>query len=589
MPPVAPLFTQRPISQLLTLAVGQVLSVPVLVCEWAASSLRFGAWLVSLLALMAVVCALAFIVWRFKLLRSALNAQPFAMSDQPTFRGLTKLSVVYGVVWVIACIWIFVGRGPLAQGFQALLLTLQAGVLLSLLFHVDGPLKRAAWTLLFMQIFCVAAIAMASDQFEHLYPQVIASLAFLLVGYAVASFRAQEHAHVRKIQKERQEEKGHLAQQIAHLQEAHAAKARLLAMVSHDLRQPVHALGLMLGRLRREASLSSLRVEVEAVNEVVNSLSKSLTMLMAVTRLNSGQVTTLSEAISLEKMFSSLANEFEETASTSGLSIVFEAHELNVLTDPHHLRTILTNLLSNAIKYSSRGLVRITATSPAPQSVVITVADNGIGIPTDDLNKIFEPFVRLPYRKDSVDGIGLGLAIVKQTADLIKAPIQVESLVGQGTTFFLTLPRSQDLQAVVAPAKDTYLRGLRIVVVDNDEIVLESMARTLEEWGCRVIAACDWVGLEAKLEMTSSPIDLILTDFHLDAGLSGYELIKRVRKRAGAQIPSILLTGDVEIRHGPESTATAVVIAYKPLPYEKLANLIQETISSFGAQASGGA
>lgn len=290
-------------------------------------------------------------------------------------------------------------------------------------------------------------------------------------------------------------------------------------------------------------------------------------------------------------MDGSLASSTSPLTVSSGatLSVVFEAHELNVLTDPHHLRTILTNLLSNAIKYSSRGLVRITATSPAPQSVVITVADNGIGIPTDDLNKIFEPFVRLPYRKDSVDGIGLGLAIVKQTADLIKAPIQVESLVGQGTTFFLTLPRSQDLQAVVAPAKDTYLRGLRIVVVDNDEIVLESMARTLEEWGCRVIAACDWVGLEAKLEMTSSPIDLILTDFHLDAGLSGYELIKRVRKRAGAQIPSILLTGDVEIRHGPESTATAVVIAYKPLPYEKLANLIQETISSFGAQASGNA
>jgi CheY-like chemotaxis protein len=180
-----------------------------------------------------------------------------------------------------------------------------------------------------------------------------------------------------------------------------------------------------------------------------------------------------------------------------------------------------------------------------------------------------------------VDGIGLGLAIVKQTADLIKAPIEVESVVGRGTTFFLTLARCEDSQVVVAPTKDTYLRGVRIVVVDNDEIVLESMARTLEEWGCRVIAACDWSGLEAKLEMTSSPIDLILTDFHLDAGLSGYELIKRVRKRLGVRVPSILLTGDVEIRHGPESTATAVVIAYKPLPYEKLANLIQETISSF--------
>lgn len=249
----------------------------------------------------------------------------------------------------------------------------------------------------------------------------------------------------------------------------------------------------------------------------------------------------------------------------------------------------VTNLVSNAIKYSSRGVIRITALSPIPKTVVISVEDNGIGIPSDDLERIFEPFVRLPYRKGSVDGIGLGLAIVKQTADLIKAPIEVESVLGQGTTFLLTLPRSEDLEATVAPAKETFLRGVRIVVVDNDEIVLESMARTLEEWGCRVIAAGDWVGLEAKLEMTSSPIDLILTDFHLDAGLSGYELIKRVRKRLGARIPSILLTGDVEIRHGPESTATAVVIAYKPLSYEKLASLIQETISSFGSVESQGA
>ena len=571
------------------MAVGQVLSVPVLIWEGTASSLQLRAEFVWPFALAAIACSLAFLIWRFTLLRLAFKEQPFVLSDQSMFRGLTTLSLVYGVVWVVACICIFVDRTPLGRGFEVLLMTLQAGVLMSLLFHVDGPLKRAAWTLLSVQMFCGAGVALASGQLGHVYPEVIASLAFLLVGHALVSFRAEEHESVRKIHKERQEEKNHLVQQLAHLQEAHAAKARLLAMVSHDLRQPVHALGLMLGRLRREASLSSLRVEVEAVNEVVNSLSKSLTMLMAVTRLNSGQVTTLSEAISLEKMFSSLATEFEETATTSGLSIVFEAHELNVLTDPHHLRTILTNLLSNAIKYSSRGLVRITATSPTPQSVVISVADNGIGIPMDDLSKIFEPFVRLPYRKGTVDGIGLGLAIVKQTADLIKAPIQVESLVGQGTTFFLTLPRSQDLQAVVAPAKDTYLRGVRIVVVDNDEIVLESMARTLEEWGCRVIAACDWVGLVAKLEMTSSPIDLILTDFHLDAGLSGYELIKRVRKRAGTQIPSILLTGDVEIRHGPESTATAVVIAYKPLPYEKLANIIQETLSSFGPQASGSA
>lgn len=507
--------------------------------------------------------------------------RPLAAGESETITFTVKVNLVatHGAHATLSHrVWA-VGRG-----FDVLLLTLQAGVLLSSLFHVDGQLKRLAWMLLFIQMPCVAAVAMFSEQAGQHYPVVIASLLFLLVGYAVATFRARERAYVRSALMERQEEKNQLVQQLAQLQEAHAAKARLLAMVSHDLRQPVHALGLMLGRLRREASLSSLRVEVEAVNEVVNSLSKSLTMLMAVTRLNSGQVTALSEAVSLERLFSSLSTEFDDTAGTNGMSVVLEANELTVRSDPHHLRTILINLLSNAIKYSSRGEVRIVATSPAPQTVVISVEDDGIGIPADDLTRIFEPFVRLPYRKGSVDGIGLGLAIVKQTADLIKAPIEVESVVGRGTTFYLTLPRCEDLQVVVAPAKDTYLRGVRIVVVDNDEIVLESMARTLEEWGCRVIAACDWNGLVAKLEMTSSPIDLILTDFHLDAGLSGYELIKRVRKRLGVQVPSILLTGDVEIRHGPESTATAVVIAYKPLPYEKLANLIQETISSFARE-----
>lgn len=556
--------------------------MPVLLWELA-TALDTGGWAVPSLALVVAIGVLALVAWRFHLFRSLFRRQPLVMADQSAFRSLTRLAVLYGLVWMAACISLYVFKASLGRGFEVLLLTLQAGVFLSSLFHVDGQLRRAAWTLLSMQVICAAGIVMAMGQFPRLYPEVLATFAFYLLGYLIASVRAEEHVHVRRSQKERQEEKGYLVQQVTHLQEAHAAKARLLAMVSHDLRQPVHALGLMLGRLRREASLSSLRVEVEAVNEVVNSLSKSLTMLMAVTRLNSGQVTSLVEAISLEKLFSSLANEFYETATSAGLSIQFEAHELHVLTDPNHLRTILTNLLSNAVKYSSRGVVRMTAISPIPQTVVISVQDNGIGIPADDLTRIFEPFVRLPFRKGSVDGIGLGLAIVKQTADLIKAPIEVESTLGQGTTFSLTLSRSEDLQAPAQPAKETYLRGVRIVVVDNDEIVLESMARTLEEWGCRVIAAADWPGLEAKLQMTVSPIDLILTDFHLDGGLSGYELIKRIRKRQNAQIPSILLTGDVEIRHGPESTATAVVIAYKPLPYEKLANLIQETISSFRA------
>ncbi|WP_439590444.1 ATP-binding protein [Hydrogenophaga sp.] len=407
----------------------------------------------------------------------------------------------------------------------------------------------------------------------------------LMLAYSIASLREREHAEARRSVGDRLEERSCLMQQISHLQEAHSSKSRLLAMVSHDLRQPVHALGLMLGRFRQDASSSSLRIDIEAVNDVVNSLSKSLTMLMAVTRLNSGQVIALPESVSLERLFMSLANEFEETAAASRLQLHFRSNDLSVTTDPNHLRTILVNLISNAIKYTPQGGVKVVAKLAAtPNTVSIEITDSGIGIPASELTRIFDPFVRLHFRKASVDGIGLGLAIVKQTADLIKTPIRVESVVGCGTTFAIDLPLGQQTQLSGTPMPNTYLRGLRIVVIDNDETVLESMARTLEEWGCRVIAANCWEELDVKLGMTVSPIDLILTDFHLDAGFSGYELIKRLRKKHRLQIPAILLTGDVEIRHGPESTATAVVIAYKPLSREKLALLIYDTVSAHAVQ-----
>ncbi len=458
-------------------------------------------------------------------------------------------------------------------------------ILLSSHYHAYGSLRQPVWALLSLQCICLAGAWLFLSESQQALLEAIALITVLMLAYSIASLREREHAEARRSVGDRLEERSCLMQQISHLQEAHSSKSRLLAMVSHDLRQPVHALGLMLGRFRQDASSSSLRIDIEAVNDVVNSLSKSLTMLMAVTRLNSGQVIALPESVSLERLFMSLANEFEETAAASRLQLHFRSNDLSVTTDPNHLRTILVNLISNAIKYTPQGGVKVVAKLAAtPNTVSIEITDSGIGIPASELTRIFDPFVRLHFRKASVDGIGLGLAIVKQTADLIKTPIRVESVVGCGTTFAIDLPLGQQTQLSGTPMPNTYLRGLRIVVIDNDETVLESMARTLEEWGCRVIAANCWEELDVKLGMTVSPIDLILTDFHLDAGFSGYELIKRLRKKHRLQIPAILLTGDVEIRHGPESTATAVVIAYKPLSREKLALLIYDTVSAHAVQ-----
>jgi len=579
-------MARDPADQVLALVGGQMLSVLIMLVPVASSlsTPMFDAMLPVWIS--AGVCILCFAAWALSVLTYTTRLQRETSAPvQPASWVLRGMTFIHGLAWSVLAMQLL--HAAPGASFEALTWAMLISMLLSSHFHTHGSLRQPVWALLTLQCICLGGAWLVFSESRQASLEAIALVTVLMLAFSIAALRGREHIEARRGLSDRLEERSCLMQQIAHLKEAHSSKSRLLAMVSHDLRQPVHALGLMLGRFRQDASSSSLRIDIEAVNDVVNSLSKSLTMLMAVTRLNSGQAIALPESVSLERLFMSLANEFEETAAASRLQLQFKSSELSVTTDPNHLRTILVNLISNAIKYTPQGGVQVTAKrSTTPDTVTIDVTDSGIGIPTNELTRIFDPFVRLHFRKASVDGIGLGLAIVKQTSDLIKAPIRVESVVGRGTTFSIDLPLGQQIQAAGTPMPSTYLRGLRIVVIDNDETVLESMARTLEEWGCRVIAASGWDELDIKLGMTVSPVDLILTDFHLDAGFSGYELIKRLRKRHRSRIPAILLTGDVEIRHGPESTATAVVIAYKPLSREKLALLICDTVSAHAVQHS---
>lgn len=585
--PVPASGAREPADQVLALLGGQLLSVLVMLVPIASATPSGLGLPLPPLWISAGICVLLLVAWSVCLFRhtTQLKSSRASLSPKPAFSRLAGMTGLYGLAW--AALAMSLAQSGQGASIEALTWAVSICLLLSSHYHDQGVLRRPVWALLALQCVCLAGAWLLFTGWRDAFLEAIALVSVLMLAYSIASIRRREHLEARRSAMERLEERSCLMQQVSHLQEAHSSKSRLLAMVSHDLRQPVHALGLMLGRFREDASSSSLRIDIEAVNDVVNSLSKSLTMLMAVTRLNSGQVIALPEAVSLERLFTSLANEFEDIAAASRLQLHFESNDLSVTTDPNHLRTILANLISNAIKYTPQGGVKVIAKlSPTPDTVCVEVSDSGIGIPPNELSRIFDPFVRLHFRNTSVDGIGLGLAIVKQTADLIKAPLRVESVVGSGTTFCIDLPVSQQSPVRSKPMPNAYLRGLRIVVVDNDETVLESMARTLEEWGCRVIAASGWDELEVKLDMTVSPVDLILTDFHLDGGFSGYELITRMRKRLRSRIPAILLTGDVEIRHGPESTATAVVIAYKPLSREKLALLIYDTVSTHAEQAA---
>lgn len=262
------------------------------------------------------------------------------------------------------------------------------------------------------------------------------------------------------------------------------------------------------------------------------------------------------------------------------MHLVFDHGQFDALTDPDILRTILSNLISNSIKYSKRGSISIRANLKDDEWIRIDVADEGMGIAKHDLPKIFEPFVKLQLRSAEQDGVGLGLSIVKQMADLIKAPLSITSRIGVGTTFSIELPRAEAVTPSESLAPQAHFHDLQVVVVDNDRMVLDNMTQTLEVWGCRVIAAHDWPELEARLGSASGRIDLVLSDFHLDGRVSGCDLIFKLRQRQKAEIPSILLTGDVDILHVIAGYSQGMVVAYKPLPSRKLAMLIHETTTA---------
>jgi hypothetical protein len=344
----------EPADQVLSLLGGQMLSVLIMLVPIASSLATPQRDLLQPLWISAGICVLCFAAWALNLFWYTAKLRFDTATPSHARTGfLQGATFIHGLAWSALAIQLF--QSAPGASAEALTWAMLISILLSSHYHAYGSLRQPVWALLSLQCICLAGAWLFLSESQQALLEAIALITVLMLAYSIASLREREHAEARRSVGDRLEERSCLMQQISHLQEAHSSKSRLLAMVSHDLRQPVHALGLMLGRFRQDASSSSLRIDIEAVNDVVNSLSKSLTMLMAVTRLNSGQVIALPESVSLERLFMSLANEFEETAAASRLQLHFRSNDLSVTTDPNHLRTILVNLISNAIKYTPQG------------------------------------------------------------------------------------------------------------------------------------------------------------------------------------------------------------------------------------------
>ena len=378
---------------------------------------------------------------------------------------------------------------------------------------------------------------------------------------------------------------GQLADQLqaknAELQEVAAGRSRLLATVSHDLRQPAHAIGLLAERAMCDSSPASTRQSLRDLNELSRSLSASLITLMDLTRLDAGLVEPSKASLPLEQVFKRIEAEFEAAALGKGLLLLVRRTHHWIRSDPVLLHGLLANLVSNAIKYTAHGMVELTSALEGDR-VRVSVVDTGVGIRSDKLEVIFKEFVRLDASESGTEGLGLGLSIVKRYALLLDHRLTVESAPGKGSRFSVLLPLTDPVLGAsthedAADQAQVQLANLHVMVVDNVDLLLSSMIKTLSGWGCEVASARNMV--EALEASRNRPVDLLISDYHLgDLEPNGLQLIQTLRARADRALPALLMTGDVSAQLEASAHQQGVRVLHKPVRPQVLREQVLELL-----------
>jgi signal transduction histidine kinase/CheY-like chemotaxis protein len=340
------------------------------------------------------------------------------------------------------------------------------------------------------------------------------------------------------------------------------AKSRFLAQASHDLRQPIHAIGYYLDILRTTTGKVEQSQQIDKIEKAVGSVSRLFKSLLDIAHLDSGTVEVKAEIIALQPLLTELIQQNEQSAQWNGSQLRAVRTSLNVVADSTLLTTMLQNLLSNAIKYGhgSKILIGVRRIGSA---LSIEVHDQGIGIEAEHMPHIFEEFYRAHVAGDrDTEGVGLGLAIVNRLAQLSGFSFDLQSKRGVGTTArIFGIPITTQKIAPERQARNRSpqpLSGFRVILIEDDHDVRDATGELLERWGCTVQAHAT---LPPKVDMA----DLILADFDLGHQKLGTDAIAAIRKELGYAAPAILMTGHAETILREQTVSEDIQILAKPL------------------------
>ena len=414
------------------------------------------------------------------------------------------------------------------------------------------------------QTLVVAAIRDVSDR-QRIQRELIAARAFAEEARAVADL-ARESAD-----------------------RANQGKSRFLATASHDLRQPLQALALLNGTLRRTVSDPHLMEALAHQEQAIGAMSRLLNALLDISKLESGAIQPDVTDFSVARIFEEMRREFGSVASRKGLALEVAPTNAYVRSDPSLVEQVVRNLLSNAIKYTPSGMVVLRCPLTHDAQVRIDVQDTGIGIPSDQLPLIYDEFYQVGVGTNaSRDGYGLGLSIVKRIVQLLGLKLEVSSEVGSGSTFSLLLPSAGTQPgAVIAQADDapgtadsdgTHGQP-RVLLVEDDPGVRDATRMLLRVEGYQVTTAASLEQAIAAVQ-SGTGFELLMTDYHLGTNQTGIQVIDALRERLGPHLKSVLVTGDTSAAVRGLAPDPHLRILSKPIRAEALLRLLRELLAA---------
>lgn len=367
---------------------------------------------------------------------------------------------------------------------------------------------------------------------------------------------------------------GDLKAESQALAKSNKDKSHFLAAASHDLRQPLHTMGLFLGILQDQLTTSIQRGTLDNLQLAVDAQSQLLNGLLDMSQLDAGIININLTHFPLTEALKELETEFKLEAKEKNLELIIEGNDLVALTDKVLLQRILRNLLSNALRHTNTGRIHLYSEQDG-DAINISVQDSGSGIPEHETENIYSEFYQLNNpERDRSKGLGLGLSIVKRLCSMLDHSISVVSDTKVGTCFTLQIREGQlnkviNYSSVTKNEISRPIAGHHIMVVDDELSILNAMKTMAEQWSCEFSGASSMEGALELIESGACP-DVLVSDYRLPNFQTGLSCIESIRLALGKEIPALLISGDTDPEILRKINESKLRLLHKPVKFAQL-------------------